>query len=195
MELNPYVHNYNTWRKVDIHIQSYNTEMYKKSVINMGTKVYNKLPGCIRENSDSPPRVTHPRIFSLLSTSIFTHHEEVEPYLQRHPYTNIRFGFPSSPYLPHDFFPPLYLHFNFSWSGGPLSQTSPLRQHQIRIYLLALPTVGSFFRLSTPIFTHHEAVEPYPNVTPTSYLHAIHTHKCVTIFVPPLHPTSMPSIR
>ena len=34
---------------MDIHIQSYNTEIYKKSVINMGTKVYNKLPGYIKE--------------------------------------------------------------------------------------------------------------------------------------------------
>jgi hypothetical protein len=34
---------------VDIHIQSYNTEIYKKSVINMGTKVYNKLSGYIKE--------------------------------------------------------------------------------------------------------------------------------------------------
>jgi hypothetical protein len=34
---------------MDIHIQSYNTEIYKKSVINMGTKLYNKLPGYIKE--------------------------------------------------------------------------------------------------------------------------------------------------
>jgi hypothetical protein len=34
---------------MDIHIQSYNTEIYKKSVINMATKVYNKLPGYIKE--------------------------------------------------------------------------------------------------------------------------------------------------
>ena len=38
-------HAYNTRRKMDIHIQSYNTDLYKKSVINMGTKLYNKLPG------------------------------------------------------------------------------------------------------------------------------------------------------
>jgi len=34
---------------MDIHIQSYKTDIYKKSVINMGTKVYNKLPGYIKE--------------------------------------------------------------------------------------------------------------------------------------------------
>ena len=40
--------------------------------------------------------------------------EAVEPYLQRHPYTNIGSRFPSSPYLPYDFFPTLYLHLYFS---------------------------------------------------------------------------------
>jgi len=34
---------------MDIHIQSYNTDLYKRSVINMGTKLYNKLPGYIKE--------------------------------------------------------------------------------------------------------------------------------------------------
>jgi hypothetical protein len=34
-------------RKMDIHIQSYKTDIYKKSVINMGNKVYNKLPGYV----------------------------------------------------------------------------------------------------------------------------------------------------
>jgi hypothetical protein len=34
---------------MDIHIQSYNTDLYKRSVINMGTKLYNKLPGHIKE--------------------------------------------------------------------------------------------------------------------------------------------------
>jgi len=34
---------------MDIHIQSYNTDLYKRSVINMGTKLYNKVPGCIKE--------------------------------------------------------------------------------------------------------------------------------------------------
>jgi hypothetical protein len=34
---------------MDIHIQSHKTDTYKKSVINMGAKVYNKLPGYIKE--------------------------------------------------------------------------------------------------------------------------------------------------
>jgi hypothetical protein len=49
LELNSNVHNYKTRRTMDIHIQSYKTDIYKKSVLNMGTKVYNKLPGYIRD--------------------------------------------------------------------------------------------------------------------------------------------------
>ena len=36
-------------KKMDIHIQSHNTDLYKRSVINMGTKLYNKLPGYIKQ--------------------------------------------------------------------------------------------------------------------------------------------------
>jgi hypothetical protein len=49
VELNSNIRTYNTWRKMDIHIQSYSTDLYKRSVINMGTKLYNKLPGYIKE--------------------------------------------------------------------------------------------------------------------------------------------------
>jgi len=34
---------------MDMHIHSYNTDLYKRSVINMGNKLYNKLPGYIEE--------------------------------------------------------------------------------------------------------------------------------------------------
>jgi hypothetical protein len=49
VELNVNFHNYNTQSKIDIHIQSYNTDFYKRSVINMGTKLYNKLPRYMKE--------------------------------------------------------------------------------------------------------------------------------------------------
>ena len=65
-------------------------------------------------DSDFTPRLTYSTIFSRHYTSILTFLEAVDLNFQRHPYTNIRFGFRSSPYLPGDFFPPLYLHFNFS---------------------------------------------------------------------------------
>jgi len=45
VDLNSNIHAHNTQRKMDIHIQSYNTDLYKRSVINVGTKLYNKLPG------------------------------------------------------------------------------------------------------------------------------------------------------
>jgi hypothetical protein len=34
---------------MDIHIQSYKTDIYKNIAINMGTKVYNKLPSYVKE--------------------------------------------------------------------------------------------------------------------------------------------------
>jgi len=34
---------------MDIHVQAYKTDLYKKSVINMGTKLYNKMPGYMKE--------------------------------------------------------------------------------------------------------------------------------------------------
>jgi hypothetical protein len=49
VELNPNIHTYNTRRKMDIYIQSYSTAFYARSVIHMGAKLYNKLPGYIKE--------------------------------------------------------------------------------------------------------------------------------------------------
>jgi len=49
VQLNSNVHAYNTRRKRDIHIHSYKTDLYKRSVINMGSKLYNKLPDYIKE--------------------------------------------------------------------------------------------------------------------------------------------------
>ena len=49
VELNSNNHTYNTRRKMDIHIQSYKTVLYKRSVVNMGSKLYNKLPDYIKE--------------------------------------------------------------------------------------------------------------------------------------------------
>ena len=48
VELNSNIHTYNTWRKMDIHILLCNTDLFKRSVINMETKLYNKLPGSIK---------------------------------------------------------------------------------------------------------------------------------------------------
>jgi hypothetical protein len=49
VDLNSNIHAHNTRRKMDIHIQSYKTDLYKRSVINMGTKLHNKLPSYIKE--------------------------------------------------------------------------------------------------------------------------------------------------
>ena len=34
---------------MDIHIQSYNIDLCKRSVVNMGTTLYNKLPGYVKQ--------------------------------------------------------------------------------------------------------------------------------------------------
>ena len=33
---------------MDIHIEVYSTDLFKRSVINMGTELYNKLPGYVK---------------------------------------------------------------------------------------------------------------------------------------------------
>ena len=45
VELNSNIHAHNTRRKMDIHIQSYNTDLYKRSAINTDTTLHNKLAG------------------------------------------------------------------------------------------------------------------------------------------------------
>ena len=49
VDLNSNILAHNTRRKMDIHIQSHNTDLCKRSVINMGTKLYNKLCGYVKE--------------------------------------------------------------------------------------------------------------------------------------------------
>jgi hypothetical protein len=43
------MHDYNTRRKLDIHIKAHRTNLYKYSTINMGSKMYNKLPDYLKE--------------------------------------------------------------------------------------------------------------------------------------------------
>ena len=52
LEQNSKVRKYNTQRKMDIHVKLHKTEIYKNSVINMGTKVHNNLPGFVKEIDD-----------------------------------------------------------------------------------------------------------------------------------------------
>jgi len=53
---------------MDIHIQSYKTDIYKKSVINMWTKVHNKLPGYIKEIDSYKAFKKVLKLFLLLQT-------------------------------------------------------------------------------------------------------------------------------
>jgi hypothetical protein len=49
------IHNHNMWRKLNVYVQHWNTVIFKKSMINMGISLYNKVPDQIRlrENCNS----------------------------------------------------------------------------------------------------------------------------------------------
>jgi hypothetical protein len=66
LELNSNVHKYNTQRKLDIHIKLQKTEIYKKSVINMGTTIYNNLPKYLKETDNYKAFKMELKLFLLL---------------------------------------------------------------------------------------------------------------------------------
>jgi len=76
LEQNSEVHKYNTQRNMDIHVKLHKTEIYKKSVINMGTKVYNNLPGFIKEIKDYKAFKKELKLFLLLLLHTFYSVEE-----------------------------------------------------------------------------------------------------------------------
>jgi hypothetical protein len=49
---NSAIHEHNTRRKIDIHIQSCRTSSYQKSVINIGIKLFNHLPLELKQLQD-----------------------------------------------------------------------------------------------------------------------------------------------
>jgi len=53
---------------MDIHVKLHKTEICKKSVINMGTKVYNNLPGFIKEIKDYKALKKELKLFLFLRT-------------------------------------------------------------------------------------------------------------------------------
>jgi len=48
LELISNIRTHNTRGKMDIHIQLCSTDLFKRSVINIGTKLHNKLPGSMK---------------------------------------------------------------------------------------------------------------------------------------------------
>ena len=76
VDLNSNIHAYNTRRKMNIHIQSYNTDSYKRSVINMGTKLYNTLSGYIKEIDSYSYKIFKKELKSLLLLHSFYSVEE-----------------------------------------------------------------------------------------------------------------------
>ena len=68
LELYVNVHNHNTRRKMDIHIKSHRTNLYKNSVINMGSIIYNKLPDHLKEIDSFKVFKKKLKVFLLLHT-------------------------------------------------------------------------------------------------------------------------------
>jgi hypothetical protein len=52
MKQNREVHDHNTRKRYDLHTHHCNTALYQKSVINMGVKMFNKLPVQIKRLHD-----------------------------------------------------------------------------------------------------------------------------------------------
>jgi hypothetical protein len=68
LEQNSQVHQYNTQRKLDIHVKLQKTEVCEKGVINMGTKVYNNLPKFLKEIDDYKAFKKELKLFLLLQS-------------------------------------------------------------------------------------------------------------------------------
>jgi hypothetical protein len=66
LEQNSKVNKYNTQKKLDIHVKLQKTEIYKKSVINMGTKLYNNLPKFLKEIDNYKTFKKELKLFLLL---------------------------------------------------------------------------------------------------------------------------------
>jgi hypothetical protein len=62
---------------MDIHIQSYKTDIYKNGVINMGTKLYHKMPDYIKEMNNY--KVFKKELKSVLFFSCFLVSEGICP--------------------------------------------------------------------------------------------------------------------
>ena len=67
LELNANVHIHNKRRKMDIHIKSHRTNLYKNSVINMGSIIY-KLPDHLKEIDSFKVFKRKLKLFLLLHT-------------------------------------------------------------------------------------------------------------------------------
>jgi hypothetical protein len=65
LEHNSKVHNYNTRSRIDMHLKVRNIEVHKTNLINMGTRLYNNLPGFIKEIDDCKALKKELKLFLL----------------------------------------------------------------------------------------------------------------------------------
>jgi hypothetical protein len=49
LRINSDIYEYNTRRKCDFYVPSYNTSLFKRSVMNMGIRLYNEMPTRIKQ--------------------------------------------------------------------------------------------------------------------------------------------------
>jgi hypothetical protein len=68
LEQNSEIHQYNIQRKLDIHVKLQKTKIYKKNVINMGSKVYNNVPKFLKEIDDYKAFKKELKLILLLQT-------------------------------------------------------------------------------------------------------------------------------
>jgi hypothetical protein len=68
LKQNSEVYQFNTRKKLDIHIKLQKTEICKYSVINMGTTVCNSLPNFLKETDDYKAFKKELKLFLLLQT-------------------------------------------------------------------------------------------------------------------------------
>jgi hypothetical protein len=72
LEQNSKIHNYNTQRKIDMHLKVRNIEVHKTNLINMGTRLYNNLPGFIKEIKDYKAFKKELKLFLILLLLLHT---------------------------------------------------------------------------------------------------------------------------
>ena len=68
---NFHIHGYNTRGKIELHTQSCNTALFQKSVVNMGVKLYNRLPERIKTLNDFKSFKKEVK-FLLINNSFYT---------------------------------------------------------------------------------------------------------------------------
>jgi len=169
------------------HPRTYSHILFQKTIFQRYLGPFRGTAGSKRTFSNSSPRATYPRIFSLLSKPIYARGEAVEPNLQRHHYaptSNVTLQNHLHPIkssalttfsthliflLYHSFTKALTFKHFWSLSCGPRGSTPPFSDPT---YRATYPT--NFSRLSTSIYAPAKRWSLTCNVTLTSICSSIY---------------------